>query len=582
MASSVFALRLFGTLEASIDNQPLAGLHLREGERLLAYLALRHGQLITYRQLALLFWPSEAQQNEEYEGGDYASTRQGVRALRRALGDHAWRLGSAGRSVTRFDLDGADVDFLRFEQMAQAENDAAAWRCAIQLHREPLLDGWREAWAVEARTRCERSHARLKTLLAAQPIPQEAAVANGTARKGSDEATTSSSHGGTRNSPALGDSPAAFAETNGLPIAPLAHRQERQMDVPPEARTPPPAARGLTLEADGGAVPLDSPFYIPRATDMRFAEAIARQDSIALVKGARQVGKTSLLARGLQAARQTGKRVLMTDFDSLSQRALGSADTLYLTLAQEMADQLALDVDPQESWNPNRSANRNLERFLCNVALASSDAPLVWGLDEVDRLFTLPCGSEVFGLFRSWHNRRALDPDGPWSRLTLVIAYATEAHLFIQDINQSPFNVGTRLHLDDFTPAQLADLNQRYGSPVSIQEVTRFHELIGGHPYLARRGFDTLVTRQIRFDTLEAQADYEDGPFSDHLRRMLTSLTRAPELREAAREVAAGHSCPTPESFYRLRAAGVLTGAALSEARFRCRLYASFLSRHLR
>src|SRR5207245_2692151 len=57
-------------------------------------------------------------------------------------------------------------------------------------------------------------------------------------------------------------------------------------------------------EAPGGAVPLDSPFYIERRTDGEFREAIRRQDSIVLVKGPRQVGKTSLLARGLQGARE--------------------------------------------------------------------------------------------------------------------------------------------------------------------------------------------------------------------------------------------------------------------------------------
>ena len=59
LASSALNLRLFGTLEARIDNAPLPGLHLCEGERLLAYLTLRHGTPITYHQLAQLFWPSE-------------------------------------------------------------------------------------------------------------------------------------------------------------------------------------------------------------------------------------------------------------------------------------------------------------------------------------------------------------------------------------------------------------------------------------------------------------------------------------------------------------------------------------------
>src|SRR5207249_268697 len=53
------------------------------------------------------------------------------------------------------------------------------------------------------------------------------------------------------------------------------------------------------LEPVGGAVPLGSRFYVVRPADQEFREAIARRDSVVLVKGARQVGKTSLLARGL-------------------------------------------------------------------------------------------------------------------------------------------------------------------------------------------------------------------------------------------------------------------------------------------
>ena len=111
--------------------------------------------------------------------------------------------------------------------------------------------------------------------------------------------------------------------------------------------------------------------------------------------------------------------------------------------------------------------------------LAKISGHLVWGLDEVDRLFSCSFGSEVFGLFRSWHNARSLDPEGPWRNLTMVIGYATEAHLFISDLNQSPFNVGTRLTLNDFTPEQVAELNRRYDSPLKDQtEAAAFYNLL--------------------------------------------------------------------------------------------------------
>src|SRR6185369_18050573 len=204
------------------------------------------------------------------------------------------------------------------------------------------------------------------------------------------------------------------------------------------------------LEPVGGAMPLGSPFYMVRPEDEQLHDAIGRQDSVVLIKGARQIGKTSMLARGIQDAREAGARVVLTDFQDLASSDLTSSEALFMTLGKAMTEQLDLDATPKSLWDPEDSANTNFGRFVRREVL-KGDAHVVWGLDEVDRLFPYPFASEVFGLFRSWHNRRALDPTGPWHRLTLAMAFATEANLFITDVNQSPFNVGTRLTLHDFT-----------------------------------------------------------------------------------------------------------------------------------
>jgi serine/threonine protein kinase len=336
------------------------------------------------------------------------------------------------------------------------------------------------------------------------------------------------------------------------------------------------------LEPVGGAVPLDSGFYLVRPTDEKFRTAITRQDSIVLVKGARQVGKTSLLARGLDQARQSGAMVVLTDLQNISADSLASVEKLLLTFADSFADQLDLNVFPSEVWKPNRSPVTNFEQYLRREVLVNVMAPIVWGLDEVDRLFTCPFGSEIFGLFRSWHNKRALDPAGPWRRLTLAIAYATEAHLFITDLNQSPFNVGTRLMLEDFTFEQVDEINKRYGSPLKEDEqVARYFRLVSGHPYLVRRGLYEMVTNNLDLPALEAQSDHDEGPFGDHLRRMLFSLTPDRELCDVVRGMLQGKGCPTPESFYRLRSAGLVLGDSARDARLRCQLYATYFERHL-
>ena len=341
--------------------------------------------------------------------------------------------------------------------------------------------------------------------------------------------------------------------------------------VEPLARFEPPC----------GAMPLASTFYVVRPVDQEFRAAIARRDSIVLVRGARQMGKSSLLARGLHEARSRGVLVVLTDFQALSASDFDSLDRFYYALGDSIADQLDLEVSPADKWDSRRSPNTNFDRFLRREIFESLDAQIVWGLDEVDRLFTCTFGTEVFGMFRSWHNKRALDPDGHWGNLTLAIAYATEAHLFISDLNQSPFNVGTRLTLEDFGKDQVADLNRRYGSPLKDEEqLAVFFRLVNGHPFLVRRGLHELATRTTPFELFEVEANRDEGVFGDHLRRMLVTLAKDRSLLDVVRGALRGLPVD-PDSFYRLRAAGVMAGETAGEGRIRCQIYTEYLRRHL-
>jgi hypothetical protein len=329
-----------------------------------------------------------------------------------------------------------------------------------------------------------------------------------------------------------------------------------------------------------GALALDYPFYMTRPTDREFQEAVTRHDSFILIRGARQMGKTSLLNRGLQAARQAGCRVAVTDLQALNAVDLANVETFYRCLGQKLADELEAPTSPADSWDIRRSPNDNFERFVVREILGKGVSPLVWGLDEVDRLFSCPFGSEVFGLFRSWHNARDLKP--VWQRLTVAIAYATEAHLFITDLNQSPFNIGTRLSLEDFTVEQVADLNERYGRPLSLEaDLREFCRLVGGHPYLVNRGLNHLARSGRRDSAFTDEALREDGIFGDHLHRLVATLARDAALCDAVRAVLRGNPCPSVELFLRLRSGGVLAGDSARDARMRCELYARYLERHL-
>ena len=587
----------------------MSAFETRKAGSLLAYLALGMQKAHARDVLAELLWPDEDLDSIRNR------LRQALSSLRRVLEPDAGGDGTvlrADRNEVRLNPDVVTTDVGEFEEAlrsAQRSDEtnkgSASLETAIRLYQGELLEGYYESWITLQRERFGQEYlAALGTLADYRAEQGDSTGAIDLARRavGVDNLREDLHCKLIRLYAAAGRTADALRQykelerllRDELGIRPTAVTQsvldELRMGSPatsmentPDIKvTAPRSGRIAELEPDGGAVPLDSPFYIVRPTDSEFDAAVMRQDSIVLVKGARQMGKTSLLARGIQRAREAGFRVVLSDLQSLTADQLQSADRLFWSLAEALSEELDLGVCVDDFWDSRRGWNVNFERFLRLEVLGKSETPVLWALDEVDRLFTCPFSADVFGLFRSWHNARSLNPSGPWGKLTIAISYATEAHLFITDLNQSPFNVGTRLTLEDFRVAEVSELNRRYGSPLRDDtEITRFYGIVGGNPYLARRGLHTMVSDGLDIPAFEARSVHEDGPFSDHLRRMLAALTQDSALCDAVRELLAGKPCPSPESFYRLRSAGVLMGTSAEDARPRCGLYRSYLESHL-
>ena len=347
------------------------------------------------------------------------------------------------------------------------------------------------------------------------------------------------------------------------------------------ARAAPAALTNTPVEAAngaGGALDIASRRYIVRESDAAFHAAVQRRDSIVLVKGARQMGKTSLLARALDAARQTPTRVVWTDLQSLTEEQMATGDSFLRALAGKLLREIDLDLRIRDLWDDDLGANDNLDDILKRKVLRAFDEPLLWAIDEFDRIFGRPYASDVCGLFRSWHNKRAGDPNGGWKRLTLAIAHSTEPHLFIHDTTQSPFNVGTQVTLSDFDLPQMAQLNAAYDSPLeAAEDMARFHALVNGQPYLAGKGYYEMQVRQWGYAALEADAPNENGIFGEHLRRLRAILHQNEENLAAVRAVLRGQSCPDMASFYRLRSAGILRGDSERTPALRCPLYETYL-----
>jgi hypothetical protein len=212
---------------------------------------------------------------------------------------------------------------------------------------------------------------------------------------------------------------------------------------------------------------------------------------------------------------------------------------------------------------------------------ATKETPVVLCFDEVDNLFKYDAYRDsFFRTLRGWHNRRATHPI--WNTFNLLIAHSTEPALFIRDLNQSPFNVGTVLRLSDLDRDEILWLNAGHGSPLTgAEDVKRLIRLVGGHPYLVRQALYALTARGETIAHLEQIAMRDDGPFGDHLRRNLWVIRQNDRLRKALRHAMSGRGCDDEDDFQRLRAAGLLAGESRMAAQVRCELCERYFKEHL-
>lgn len=129
--------------------------------------------------------------------------------------------------------------------------------------------------------------------------------------------------------------------------------------------------------------------------------------------------------------------------------------------------------------------------------------------------------------------------------------------------------------------ADVATLNAQHGAPLRTDaEIAQYMRLVGGSPYLVQRGLGEMSQHGLDVQALESR-ECLDRIYGDHLLRILALLDGAPGLRSIVQEVLRGQAPSDAEGFDRLRAAGVMVGDALNDARPRCQLYAGYLERHL-
>lgn len=281
---------------------------------------------------------------------------------------------------------------------------------------------------------------------------------------------------------------------------------------------------GGTVQAGGG-------FYIKRKADDELLE-YCRAGEFAFILSSRQVGKSSLMVRTAQQLEKENIRSVIIDLSSIGVKI--SADEWYLGILNDISNTLNLKTDIFSWWSERAGLGpaQRLTNFFRDVLLKEVGEPVVLFFDEIDSTLSIPFADDFFAALRAIYNARSTVAD--FKRLSFVmIGVATPSDL-IADDKRTPFNIGHRVDLTDFTPEEALPLAGDLGAKTMGWVFT----WTGGHPYLTQRLCAHLAKSKVEHteETVEAAVreifEGEQGKQDNNLQFVRDMLTkRAPDIQ---------------------------------------------------
>jgi hypothetical protein len=248
-----------------------------------------------------------------------------------------------------------------------------------------------------------------------------------------------------------------------------------------------PALAGGDFYVTGGTLRPDAPSYVERKADRELCEGLLHGE-FCYVLTSRQMGKSSLMVRTVRRLRQDGVAVAVLDLTAIGQNL--TLEQWYDGLLSRLGQQLDLE-DEILAFATAHSELGPLQRWMMvleEVVLQRITSKVVIFVDEIDIVRSLPFSTdEFFAGIRECHNRRSRET--AFSRLAFgLLGVATPTDL-IRDTRMTPFNIGRRIELNDFSASEAVPLARGLGADESnTQELLRrILYWTGGHPYLTQR-----------------------------------------------------------------------------------------------
>jgi WD40 repeat protein len=249
--------------------------------------------------------------------------------------------------------------------------------------------------------------------------------------------------------------------------------------------------RESAIYVAGGTVQAGGGIYLERAADRELLD-LCSAGTFAYILTSRQMGKSSVMVQTAEKLNQQNVRTALVDLTALGVTA--SADQWYKGILLEIQDQLDLITDASSWWKAREDLTiaQRFNLFLKEVVLKEIRGRVVIFVDEIDSTLGLEFTDDFFIAIRYLYNARNIDRD--LRRLSFVLSGVATPGDLIKDPERTPFNIGQRVDLTDFTFQESVPLT--HGLSIPDERVFGIlRQVLGwtsGHPYLTLRVFRSL------------------------------------------------------------------------------------------
>ncbi|ABI71695.1 AAA-like domain-containing protein [Shewanella frigidimarina] len=223
--------------------------------------------------------------------------------------------------------------------------------------------------------------------------------------------------------------------------------------------------------------------YVSRNADKQIRELIGNMGRPGYILVSRQMGKTNLLINAKRNLESDSDIITYIDLSNKHETARDCFRNIVDTIVETNPNLLGrAELDIAERRENVKSSEHKEHSYELRRILKDVKGKLVISLDEIDSLTQADYSDKIFAQIRSVYFDRVNFNE--FNRLTYILSGVAEPSDIIKDSSISPFNIGQKIFLGDFSAAEYNELLVKSDMHLDVEVKDRVFYWTNGNPRL--------------------------------------------------------------------------------------------------